>query len=190
MSDKEISRLTAEINQFAISQNWLPKRYGEKLSDTWRSLRRTNNKSASPSDDLLPVWEMCSDIHTRIWHHRHARPFKHPVDPGRDGVPDYYEVIRKPMDLRTVRERLAMAARRGREPLKPFMYKDPSKFKADMDLIWKNCFLYNMSGDEVHKMGVELKAEFEKRWDDMRIDEALDKISKKVRQIFPSLRQN
>ncbi len=33
-------------------------------------------------------------------------PFRLPVDPVEDGVPDYYSVIKTPMDLQTIRLRL------------------------------------------------------------------------------------
>ena len=41
-----------------------------------------------------------------IIRHRHAGPFIEPVNPERDGCPDYLAVIKSPMDLSTVRRRL------------------------------------------------------------------------------------
>lgn len=45
-------------------------------------------------------------------------------------APNYYDVIKHPMDLGTV----------GR---KIHLYRDAGEFKADLDLIWSNCLKYN-----------------------------------------------
>ncbi len=46
-------------------------------------------------------------------------------------APDYYEVIKKPMDLRIVQKKIGK-------------YNTFEEFKADLDLIWNNCLEYNL----------------------------------------------
>merc|ERR1712079_308551 len=41
-----------------------------------------------------------------MWKHHHAWPFHFPVDTVKLGLPDYFEIIKKPMDLGTIRKRL------------------------------------------------------------------------------------
>ncbi|KAL9586838.1 MAG: hypothetical protein Q9212_000656 [Teloschistes hypoglaucus] len=59
-------------------------------------------------------------------------PFALPVDPVALNIPDYHSVIKKPMDLRTVREKLAAG-----------QYENAKEFEADVRLIFANCHKYN-----------------------------------------------
>jgi len=45
-------------------------------------------------------------------------------------APDYYDIIRSPMDLGTMGRKLGV-------------YRTVADFKRDLDLIWENCLLYN-----------------------------------------------
>ncbi|KAM0671323.1 Transcriptional activator spt7 [Ordospora colligata] len=47
-------------------------------------------------------------------------------------APDYYEVIKKPMDLSIVQKKIGK-------------YNTFEEFKADLDLIWSNCLEYNQA---------------------------------------------
>ncbi|WFC95889.1 Transcriptional activator spt7 [Malassezia brasiliensis] len=49
-------------------------------------------------------------------------------------APDYYDVIKNPMDLGTMQKKL-----------KSGQYKNKAQFQGDLDLIWDNCLLYNAS---------------------------------------------
>ncbi|KAL8952910.1 MAG: hypothetical protein Q9222_001200 [Ikaeria aurantiellina] len=58
--------------------------------------------------------------------------FATPVDPVALNIPDYHSVIKKPMDLRTVRQKLEAG-----------QYEHAKEFEADMKLIFANCLKYN-----------------------------------------------
>jgi hypothetical protein len=58
--------------------------------------------------------------------------FNKPVDPLADGCPDYFEIIKNPMDFGTIKERLDSN-----------FYLFANQFKADVELVFYNCFLYN-----------------------------------------------
>lgn len=62
--------------------------------------------------------------------HEDAWPFMDPVE--EEYAPNYYAVIRRPMDLRKMEQRLDTG-----------YYTDFSMFKADFKLIVNNCRLYN-----------------------------------------------
>ncbi|WVQ71731.1 hypothetical protein IAR50_001272 [Cryptococcus sp. DSM 104548] len=64
-------------------------------------------------------------------------PFQKPV--SKREAPDYYEVIKRPMDLSTI---LRNAKARK--------YKNKAEFSADLNLIWKNCHEYN--SQETHPL--------------------------------------
>ena len=59
-------------------------------------------------------------------------PFRYPVDPYEDGVVDYYEKVKNPIDLQTMRLRLE----RGK-------YKSKNDFYGDLELIVSNSRLYH-----------------------------------------------
>ncbi|KAM0793554.1 hypothetical protein ACM66B_000991 [Microbotryomycetes sp. NB124-2] len=46
--------------------------------------------------------------------------------------PDYYEIIKRPMDLATLQKRV-----------KQGVYRSKKAFAEDLDLIWSNCLIYN-----------------------------------------------
>jgi hypothetical protein len=75
--------------------------------------------------------------------------FKYPVDPIENNVPNYYEVIKKPMDFSTIKKKI-----RRRQ------YTNFKEFCFDVDLIFDNCFKFNGEFNEVGKMGSIVKREF------------------------------
>lgn len=58
-------------------------------------------------------------------------PFKQPVDLVVDNVPNYFDVVKHPMDLSTIRAKMANGA-----------YTTASEFEADVRLIFQNCYEY------------------------------------------------
>ncbi|GAA94996.1 uncharacterized protein L969DRAFT_284974 [Mixia osmundae IAM 14324] len=65
----------------------------------------------------------------RAWT-EHSTPFLQRVRKAE--APDYYNVIKKPMDLGTILKKV-----KGQQ------YKDKQAFADDLNLIWNNCLLYN-----------------------------------------------
>ena len=74
-------------------------------------------------------------------------PFMEPVDPVALGLPDYFDVVSTPMDLGTVRKRLAAGAYNGAEG-----------FLGDVALVFDNAMAYNPDGSRVHRQAKELQA--------------------------------
>ena len=68
-------------------------------------------------------------------------------------IPDYPKIVKKPMDLSTMRGKLDNGA-----------YSTAEKFRDDFKLIISNCYLYNPPGTPVHQAGLELKKLFEEKW--------------------------
>lgn len=65
-----------------------------------------------------------------VKNHKDAWPFVDPVE--EEFAPNYYSIIRKPMDLQRMEERLDSG-----------YYKSFSRFRGDFQLIVDNCRLYN-----------------------------------------------
>lgn len=85
-------------------------------------------------------------------HNSYAWPFYKPVDVQELQLPDYYEIIKQPMDLGSVKEKLEK-----RE------YKSPEDFVRDVRLMFTNCYKYNPSDHEIVSMGRKLQNVFEMR---------------------------
>ena len=93
--------------------------------------------------------------------------FDLPVDGAR--VPDYYAVVKQPMDLSTVARRLlaSPAAAGGGAPppggeAVDGAYASPDGFMDDMRLVWANCALYNGKESDVGRLGARVEALFER----------------------------
>ncbi|KAG5310527.1 CECR2 protein, partial [Acromyrmex insinuator] len=89
------------------------------------------------------------DVLESVKDHVDAWPFIEPVD--EDYAPRYYSVVRRPMDLKTMEEKLENGS-----------YKSLSQFKRDFRLIVDNCRQYNGSDNEYTDMAINLKEAFDK----------------------------
>jgi hypothetical protein len=85
--------------------------------------------------------------------------FAEPVDAVKLNLPDYFHVIKQPMDFRTIGEKL------GRGD-----YAWPAQFKADMELVFRNCTTYNPPGDSVHAAGMTGAAFFAQHWEQSNLE--------------------
>ncbi|KAK7791905.1 hypothetical protein R5R35_005426 [Gryllus longicercus] len=79
--------------------------------------------------------------------HKSAWPFMEPVDPNE--APDYYKVIKEPMDLQTIELRINEKS-----------YKKLSEFIGDMTKIFDNCRYYNPRESPFFKCAESLEAYF------------------------------
>jgi Bromodomain len=78
-------------------------------------------------------WRKAADrILKELWKLKEAWIFYEPVDIIKCNTPDYYSIIREPMDLGTIKSNL-----------KKGLYDKPEQFEADMLKIFSNCFFYN-----------------------------------------------
>lgn len=75
-----------------------------------------------------------------------AWPFLEPVNDIMYQIFDYYTIIKKPMDLGTVKKKLDAR-----------QYATPQEFKDDVNQIVTNCCTYNAKGTQVHECAVQLQ---------------------------------
>ncbi|KAG5645341.1 hypothetical protein DXG03_006403 [Asterophora parasitica] len=95
----------------------------------------------------------CRNALKKLKANKHAFAFNQPVDPIRDHAPNYFDVIKDPMDLSTMGAKLEEG-----------MYKDRFAFEADFHLMISNAKLYNVAGSYVHNEAISLEIFFEKQW--------------------------
>lgn len=101
-------------------------------------------KKLSPED-----LNHCKQILHKLMKHDLAVPFNQPVDPISLNIPDYFDVIQRPMDFRTIKE-----------SLKREEYQSPADFAADIHLVFDNATTYNPVSHEVHQMAISLSHYF------------------------------
>ncbi|KAJ1717856.1 hypothetical protein LPJ61_007110, partial [Coemansia biformis] len=109
------------------------------------------DNGAGPS---APARKTMHRILRKISKHQSAFPFLRPVDVVLDGCPTYYDVIKHPMDLGTIKMKLEA----------PAGYSSPSEFEADIRLMFGNCYAFNPLGTPVHDMGKTVEAVFDTEW--------------------------
>lgn len=79
--------------------------------------------------------------------------FLAPVDPVALNIPHYRQVVKHPMDLGTMTQKL-----------KQGQYGKASEVKRDFDLMIQNCLAFNPTGNPVRDMGIVCQREFESIW--------------------------
>ncbi|KAG9033556.1 hypothetical protein FRB95_014634 [Tulasnella sp. JGI-2019a] len=111
-------------------------------------------KKGMRDDGTADQLKFCHKIVTDLYKKQYqsfAYFFYDPVDASI--VPNYYKVIKKPMDLSTMRKKL-----------EAHEYNDASRFYADFQQLLKNCFTFNPEGSLVREAGMQLQRVFEEKW--------------------------
>ncbi|ESQ27875.1 hypothetical protein EUTSA_v10018464mg [Eutrema salsugineum] len=101
----------------------------------------------------VQVLKNCNNLLTKLMKHKFGWVFNTPVDATRLGLHDYHTIVKKPMDLGTVKTRLSQS-----------WYKSPLDFADDVRLTFNNAMLYNPVGHDVHRMAEFLLNLFEEKW--------------------------
>lgn len=105
-----------------------------------------------------------------------AAPFRLPVDPVALNIPNYPNIITKPMDLRTLEENLKAAK-----------YPSVDAFVADFNQIVENSRTFNGPNHTVTGLANQMKASFEKQMEKVPGPEVVDSspADKKRKSIIP-----
>jgi len=98
-----------------------------------------------PALKHLLVSEQLLPLVTSLIQHELAWVFSEPVDPVELNLPDYFEVIKKPMDLSKVKERLETK-----------FYGHVDDVRNDVSLVFDNAILYNGEKSDVGQMAIKL----------------------------------
>uniref|UniRef100_A0A672JTS8 Bromodomain testis-specific protein-like n=1 Tax=Sinocyclocheilus grahami TaxID=75366 RepID=A0A672JTS8_SINGR len=84
-----------------------------------------------------------------LWRHQFSWPFRQPVDAVRLHLPDYYAIIKNPMDLSTIKKRLENN-----------YYWKAMECIEDFNNMFTNCYVYNRPGDDIVLMAQDLEKLF------------------------------
>ena len=92
--------------------------------------------------------------------HQHSWPFCNPVDAIKLRLPDYHKIIKKPMDLGTIKKRLENC-----------YYFSAAECIEDFKTMFSNCYVYNKPGEDVVLMAQNLEKLFLQKVQDMPKEE-------------------
>ncbi|CAD8061675.1 unnamed protein product [Paramecium sonneborni] len=96
------------------------------------------------------TWEkQAKKIIALIWKAKGAYFFHKPVDQKEFHITDYFDIVKKPMDFGTIKNKLNVNA-----------YKNFREFHTDMILVFDNCGLYNGTQSAIGQIGVNIRNEY------------------------------
>ncbi|KAG5254029.1 transcription factor GTE [Salix suchowensis] len=109
---------------------------------SFNNLKRSNTENEQ-------LMKNCSQILSKLMKHKLGYIFNSPVDVAGMQLHDYYDIIKTPMDLGTVKSKLT----------KNF-YESPRDFAADVRLTFNNAMKYNPKGHEVYTLAEQFLTRF------------------------------
>ncbi|THH16771.1 hypothetical protein EW146_g3936 [Bondarzewia mesenterica] len=126
-------------------------------ADAPKKHRRRGKKNNN--EQLRFCGKLLDQLH-RKQHQNVVGPFAQPVDPVALNIPDYPSIIKKPMDLSTMRSKL-----------EGNMYPTAEKFRDDFKLMINNCVKYNGTQSAVAEAGFALQLSDEEDEEEEEEDE-------------------
>jgi len=165
---RKVADTTTSFDNYPAPIFDLPPVSSKSKISTRRESRRTIKKpvkdlpyTANPQQTkikkgkLTEQMKYCSLILKELFSKKHssyAYPFYTPVDVQSLNLPDYFDIIKTPMDLGTIKEKMENR-----------QYKTPEEFVKDVRLMFTNCYKYNPVDHEIVTMGRKLQNVFEMR---------------------------
>ena len=108
-------------------------------------------------------WEkIAKKLMNTLWKIKDAELFHKPVDPEELNIPDYFNIIKNPMDFSTIKKKLAN-----------FTYTNLKEFKDDMDLVFENCYTYNGRKTVIGDICTKIKNEYERLFEELKLGKFL-----------------
>ncbi|KAJ1267096.1 hypothetical protein BS78_07G029900 [Paspalum vaginatum] len=98
-------------------------------------------------------FRLCANLLKALMTHQWSNPFLAPVDVVKLNIPDYFDIVKQPMDLGTIQKKM-----------KAGTYSTPREFAEDVRLTFRNAMNYNPVNNDVHVMAKTLNKTFETRW--------------------------
>ncbi|XP_009866739.1 PREDICTED: bromodomain adjacent to zinc finger domain protein 1A, partial [Apaloderma vittatum] len=124
-----------------------PKRRGRKRQSTESSPQTSLSRRSSGRQGGVHELSAFEQLVVELVRHDDSWPFMKLV--SKIQVPDYYDIIKKPIALNIIREKVNKCE-----------YKLASEFIEDVELMFSNCFEYNPRNTSEAKAGTRLQAFF------------------------------
>ena len=106
--------------------------------------RRADKPSAAERRRFQNVINM---LHSQISQHRSGTIFHNPIKPSE--APDYHDIIKRPMDLKTIKARV----RDG-------LINSSLEYQRDIYLMFANSLMYNRPSSDIFRMAEEVRVSY------------------------------
>lgn len=149
-----------------------------RTSSRTRRPRTPNADSKSTAELRVPTptcmskctrFQFCKKLITSLLRNSRAGPFSAPVLElwPEEAIPRYFDVISRPMDLRTVKKNLETSVYISpcASGVLPHQF-EVEKFIDDIRLVFRNAMVYNRAGDMLYNCARDLLEDFEKTMDE------------------------
>lgn len=154
-SKKSDEKRTPKANQYYRNSDFIlgkdkipkPKANGSKKHASVNADFSTDTKLS------IQAFKNCGVLLSKLMKNKFGWVFNKPVDVKGLGLHDYLTIIKRPMDLGTVKSRLTNN-----------WYKSPGEFAEDVRLTFRNAMTYNAKGQDVYVMAEQLLQLFEEGW--------------------------
>ncbi|KAK1271033.1 Transcription factor GTE10 [Acorus gramineus] len=131
-------------------KNWTHSKLKRGHSGRFESVGRPAPPTGTADTMLM---KQCDSLLRMLMAHEFGWAFNSPVDVVKLNIPDYFTIIKHPMDLGTIKRKISSGA-----------YSSRSGFLADVRLTFTNAKTYNPPGNDFHIMADTLSKFFEVRW--------------------------
>ena len=84
-------------------------------------------------------------LHSQIVAHRNGTIFHNPIKAS--DAPDYHDIVKRPMDLKTIKNRVREGA-----------ISTSAEYQRDVYLMFANSLMYNKPSSDIYKMAEEVGA--------------------------------
>lgn len=132
---------TSETKNHSKSMESKSEENGKQKTDSILSRK----KKSSHVSTSYPSLDQLKTILDKLKKKENSWPFLEPVDPVALNIPDYFDIIKHPMDLGTVQAKLDSGK-----------YNNPIEALKDIQLIWRNAMTYNEPSSLVYKYAKEM----------------------------------
>src|SRR5882762_1050339 len=105
---------------------------------------RTSNETSQSTKKFQNVIGM---LHSQISQHRNGNIFHNPIKDSE--APDYREIVKRPMDLKTIKTRIKDGA-----------ITNSLEFQRDVLLMFANAMMYNRPDSDIYTMAEEVCCHF------------------------------
>jgi len=117
-----------------------------------KMIKKKTPRNSKADKDL----SVCHTLLSELGGHDESWPFLTPVNTKQ--FPTYKKIIKTPMDISTIRKKLNDG-----------MYKIRDEFKEDVNLMFRNCEIFNEDDSPVGKSGHNMRVFFEQRWAELSV---------------------
>ncbi|KAI8636070.1 hypothetical protein BD408DRAFT_377484 [Parasitella parasitica] len=118
-----------------------------------KSLISKEPKSNYDQYSRMTEMEKMSAVLNKTMSSDHAYEFLRPVDPVKQGIPQYAKIIKTPMDLGTIKSRLVN-----------HQYINAQGMDNDMRLMFRNCYTFNPPSTYVYDKAKHLEDDYNRVW--------------------------